>query len=1004
MSRFIKIRLIILTVVASIVVFTGTRNCDAQPEGADLKYELAAGYYERAQWDEANRALGDFLTNHPDAQQAPQANFFLAEGLMQQRNFKAAYLHYQSFLKRFGEHSLADRAMFRMGESAYRGNNTSTAISMLEEFTRKYPEHDLNPYAFSYLGQLRLIKSEPQLAQFAFQHSLQNFPNGPLADECRLGLGISYLKQGYVKDAKRLFEYCVNQIQIQPSLKDKAKVQLGLLALQQTPTDHIEAEKWFSTVVENADNDTIRATAILYWARSVNESDPNKAFNLLEPAIGWELPTSIKRDLLTESAIAASRTDRTEIALGCLQQVRATEPLTKQVLDAVRFEIRLLKEQENIQEAIDLADKFNLEVEKQTLIATTQDEIGRKQYYDGEYSESLETFGTLLQLEKVDSKQQTTWRLFKALNLIGLKQFQEAETSLEKIADSFTEDKSKSLVKFLTGSVKFRLEKYEAAIPYFKEYLKQDIEPSDRNNTMQELAICFVKTDNLLDADPLLDTLVNRVGTSVREIDAEVESVIELVAEAAQQGQDEAISAKWYAYLNNHSQDRERKMRANRWLLSRSLETPVEQQTLSSFARLFVEHPKDVRLVAAAIENAQRIEKEGNIPAAIQWYQLALTNSPVTGDHPISGVQIKIAKLASKQGDAKNLMTAKVALQAWLASASGDTTLIPEVLFQLAWVHHDLGESAQALSNFDQLTRNHPNSKYWPDAAYRVAKHKVVTNDYANAKPLLDKILATSNLPDEIRARSYFLAGKTAFAQQDWAKVESAMKSFKAKTTAGDNIKLTADYFIAEALFQQQKDAEATIAFDELHLNVASFPSEYQPWVWLRKASLKLGAGDAIEAAKLATEAKQRFSDFNSTYEFDYLLARGLEAEGRLTDARREFEKVVASATGSGTETAANAQWRIGETHFHQENYESAIAEYYKVDSLYTYPKWRAAALVQAGKCQEHLSNSKNAIILYQQLLDRYPGSEFASEARQRMTKINLTVAKTENYTEHVKY
>ena len=438
-------------------------------------------------------------------------------------------------------------------------------------------------------------------------------------------------------------------------------------------------------------------------------------------------------------------------------------------------------------------------------------------------------------------------------------------------------------------------------------------------------------------------------------------------------------------------------MRADRWLLVSNLDTPLEQQTLENFQNLFNEHPQDTRLVATAVENAKRIEANNDIPAAIRWYQLALENSSAADQKLVGGIRIKIAKLAYSQGSQSDLLTAKSNLQAWLANTNNnDDALKPEVLFQLAWVYHDFGEATKSLEIFNELIQNYSTSKYWPDAAYRVANQKVASKAYQEAKILIDKILVVPDLPEAIKSRSYFLAGKIAFASQDWHTVETAMRSFTGLTINGD-AKQTAEYFIAEALFQQQKNTEATKLFDELHTNFESLPTQYQPWVWLRKASLQLAADDAVGAAKLATEAKKRFGTFQSGYEFDFLIARGMEAEGLLSDARKQFKKVIASPTGKKTETAAHSQWRIGETFFHQEKYESAIAEYYKVDVLYAYPKWRAAALIQAGKCQEHLTNSKNAAKLYQQLLDRYPNSEFAAEARGRMAKLKITPAKTKN-------
>ena len=110
---------------------------------------------------------------------------------------------------------------------------------------------------------------------------------------------------------------------------------------------------------------------------------------------------------------------------------------------------------------------------------------------------------------------------------------------------------------------------------------------------------------------------------------------------------------------------------------------------------------------------------------------------------------------------------------------------------------------------------------------------------------------------------------------------------------------------------------------------------------------------------------------------------------------RRSCTKMSrASANGRSSETAAIAQWRIGEMHFHKEQYKSAIDAYYRVDSLYDYPKWRSAAILQAGKCQEHLGNWKHAAKLYSQILEKYPNSELAASASQRLQLVNRQAAK----------
>ncbi len=82
------------------------------------------------------------------------------------------------------------------------------------------------------------------------------------------------------------------------------------------------------------------------------------------------------------------------------------------------------------------------------------------------------------------------------------------------------------------------------------------------------------------------------------------------------------------------------------------------------------------------------------------------------------------------------------------------------------------------------------------------------------------------------------------------------------------------------------------------------------------------------------------------------------------------------------------AQWMIGESFMHQRDYRAALREYLKVDILYCYPRWQAAALLQAGKCQEQLQQPGDAAATYQRLHREHPDTKFDQEAALRLAQL----------------
>ena len=123
--------------------------------------------------------------------------------------------------------------------------------------------------------------------------------------------------------------------------------------------------------------------------------------------------------------------------------------------------------------------------------------------------------------------------------------------------------------------------------------------------------------------------------------------------------------------------------------------------------------------------------------------------------------------------------------------------------------------------------------------------------------------------------------------------------------------------------------------------------------------------------------------DFEQQYEADYLLGRALAMLGEFQQARAAYCRAIDAPTAAGTETAAMAQWMIGESYLHQDRYEDAAREYLRTESLHEWPEWQAAGLVQAAKCYELLERPRPASETRARLLAKYGETTWAAEAQR---------------------
>jgi TolA-binding protein len=198
---------------------------------------------------------------------------------------------------------------------------------------------------------------------------------------------------------------------------------------------------------------------------------------------------------------------------------------------------------------------------------------------------------------------------------------------------------------------------------------------------------------------------------------------------------------------------------------------------------------------------------------------------------------------------------------------------------------------------------------------------------------------------------------------------------------------------MAEAAYRAGRLEEAQRRLDEVAAQAAGHDPEWLPLVQLRRAQILARQKDWDGALARAVELAERFPDFDRRYEVDYLIGRCLASEGRFSEARRAYERVIQCNRGRDTETAAMAQWMTGETYFHQKDYDEAVRAYARVGILWDYPRWTAAALLQAGKCFETQQKWREAVAHYTELTLKFPDTSFGQEGERRLGAVRQRAA-----------
>jgi TolA-binding protein len=227
-----------------------------------------------------------------------------------------------------------------------------------------------------------------------------------------------------------------------------------------------------------------------------------------------------------------------------------------------------------------------------------------------------------------------------------------------------------------------------------------------------------------------------------------------------------------------------------------------------------------------------------------------------------------------------------------------------------------------------------------------------------------------------------------AAAAGNWPQTAQFMGQHAEKFPASA-VNLSARYWQAEAAFRQNDYETAEKLLAALDQSIISRRDGWLGIVPLRRAQILAQQKRWPEAVRLAESVHHRYPQFAQLYDADYLIGRALGRQARFDEARAAYDRVLRAPAAKGTETAAMAQWMVGETYFHQKRYTAATDAYTRCLRDHDFPRWHAAALLQAGKCRLLKGETDAARSDLERVVSEFGDHPLAAEAKSRLAALD---------------
>lgn len=936
----------------------------------------------RGQHAEAVAALAEVVRSAPQHELADDAVALLCEALYGQGKYAEAIDLCRQFAKTWPENPLRERVEFVRALSAMAGRDYADAGERLETWLTTYPKSAPATHAALLAGQCHLHSRSLDAAAKRFREVL-DAPTSPHMPEALLGLATVQ----YQKDAKA--ESATLLETLASKYADHVAAPTGQLLRARVLIDADQLERALALLEPLAAKDGPQSLEAGYRAAKclLRLNKPADAAARLAVLAERSADSALAPEIRYDLAMARLKTGEVEAVLRDLAAFQTAFPKHELAPETLYLTASALHQTRKYDESKTACAEFVRQYAGHERLAAVLFLAAENEFLTGRYAEALAAYERFAQAFPVDPIASRA-ELRIGLALHRLERFDDAEPSLARVVKANKPEPATLPVWLALADIYFQRSDWKQAEPLLREYLAafavsagaappSTPASSAADDAWLKLGLCRLRQGDAEGALTAFDALLEKHAHTSHRLQATFERGQALVAlkkedlakQAFEQVLAEGPDSRFALYANQHLAA----------LAARGQDFKAAAQRY----RLVVDaQPGTAAAADAQLRRGEALQATQDYDGAEESFRAYLAFDRASAEAPRAAAQLAIA-LSRQDRHADALGIIEEAGLNGDRAAKLEPALVSALRQEQAWCLRKVNKPEEAATVYAALLQS-PGGERNAAALLELAELEAAAEKTAAAVELLRKLRAlvlqeSSAATPEIVELALYRLGVCEFKLQRFAEAAAALEELIQKFP---NSKLTASagYFCGEAHFR-------TNAHDKAAVHLARVTESHSADPAAGPSLLRLGEALAIlqrwpRSERCFAEYLEKFADSDNWFQARFGMGWARENQSRYDEAIDAYREIVARHQGP---TAARAQFQIGECLLAKKQYEEAARELLKVDILYAYPEWSAAALYEAGRCFELLGKPVEARAQFEAVQSKYKESKWGPLAAQRL-------------------